>query len=183
MNKKGFTLIEILLSLMIIAILAVPIVVTIYNHVNIASEATVRGQISFLADNARLLSCSYGVPVALELNREDNTMSLVIPTASNMLPLHNFSSDNISTITSYKMPDSVNIGKISGSGSFISQNRICFYPNGMSDNVNLAINIGDDNVLYTICPYTGRVSPSIEVLPPRIIDLAKMDLSNDDVFR
>ncbi len=183
MKIKAFTLIEILLSLMIISILAVPVAVTLYRHVKVASEETVKGQISYLADNAKLLSCSYGVPVAMAFGREENTISLIVPNSPNVPVRKESVPDVINIMTSYTSPSSVKIGKIAnGSTSFVPD-IVQFYPNGTSDRASVQIIVGDKVVNYLICPYTGIVSEESEGLYSRMIDLDELGLSVDDVFK
>ena len=181
MRKSAFTIIELILTITILAILAGPVVVTVYNHANVASEGAVRENINIMISKARLLSCSYCMPASIIFDKHSQTVRLMwrSATASGNAAAN---AGNKNVIASYNMPKAVKIGNVIDKVNFSTGNMITFYPNGMSDNVNLEIIIDNKVVLYDICPYSG-VFTNQEVAQERVIDLDNSDVSLNDVFR
>ena len=182
MRKNAFTLIEIIITLAIVAILAAPVVVSIYSHVTIASEETVRENLSFLIDKARLVSSASNVPVYMSFDPEKQTVNISKLKHQSLNAISANDDQTYELITFYKLPKTVEMISFATNGDTLANNMTFFYPDGTSNNAEIEISVNGKHYIYII-NNSGVIRNTTGNDKSNIINLDKDDVSADDVFR
>ncbi|MCG8484514.1 MAG: prepilin-type N-terminal cleavage/methylation domain-containing protein [Clostridia bacterium] len=184
MNKRGFTIIEIILAVAVSAILSGVVIVSAYRHFNLTSEASLKSILEEMVEKAQLLSCSSGVPVGIYFDRQNEVVSIYSShTVNDNHKSGNFESNQF-YVGKYNLPINVKMGRVfvDKSNNLISENRIVFYPNGFSDSGKVEFEVAKKSISFNISSFMGVVD-STQLETGQCLDLDKIDKTSDEIFK
>ena len=180
-QTKAFTILELILTITLIALVAVPASMSLFNHLRKTAISSVMAELSQMAEKARFISAEFNIPTYLLVNTQTGQVSL---------QWQKISGDSGSQTSVFEpflrvyFTEEVRIYALSVNGNAISgDSRIIFRPDGTGDYAEITLASGQEEYEFIITPLLTDSTDSKPGQNTRVIDLNNSELVSSDVFK
>ncbi len=183
MKYRAFTILELILTISLIALIAAPISITIFRHFTTTALGSVINNISLLAAKARYISVEYNMPVYLVFDSGNALVSLSWASSEGD---SNIKDGFLGTGAGYYMPEDISFSRITINGiTNMTQSKKIFRPNGSGDFAEITINCAGEDFVLVLTPLFVDISTPVPVSGQfkRVFDLDSSEMSSGNIFK
>ncbi len=179
-KNKAFTILELLLAITLIALVAVPSSISLFNFLRQTAVGALVNELDQTIDKARYASSEFNIPAYLNIDPDSGTIELQINNQQNS------SANDLFSLAANKisLAGDISIDNISLNGiTTTTSSRIIFKPDGTGDYAVITFTAGENTFEYLVSPLYSLTPNLVSGDFINVINLDNTDLVSDDIFK